>query len=59
MELLRDGWTAVTADRKLSAQYEHSLAVTEEGVRVLTVQNEEGKWEPPGRWVPPDYPKSP
>jgi len=59
MELLRDGWTAVTADGKLSAQYEHSLAVTEEGVRVLTVQNEEGKWEPPGRWVPPDYPKSP
>ena len=56
MELLRDGWTAVTADRKLSAQYEHSLAVTEEGVRVLTVQNEEGTWEPPGRWVPPGYP---
>ncbi len=53
--LLSDGWTAVTADGKLSAQYEHSLAVTEEGVRVLTVQNDEGIWEPPGRWSPPGY----
>jgi methionyl aminopeptidase len=53
MVLQSDGWTAVTADGKLSAQYEHSLAVTEEGVRVLTVQNDEGAWEPPGRWYPP------
>jgi methionyl aminopeptidase len=55
MDLLADGWTAVTRDRKLSAQYEHTLAVTEEGVRVLTVQNDEGRWEPPGRWSPPGY----
>jgi methionyl aminopeptidase len=55
MELLSDGWTAITADRKLSAQFEHSLAVTSEGVRLLTVQNEEGRWEPPGRWYPPGY----
>jgi methionyl aminopeptidase len=54
-DLLSDGWTAVTRDRKLSAQYEHTIAVTEEGVRVLTVQNDEGAWEPPGRWSPPGY----
>ena len=58
MVLLRDGWTAVTADGKLSAQYEHTLAVTEDGVRVLTVQNEEGAWEPPGRWYPPALTKA-
>ena len=55
MELLSDGWMAVTLDRKLSAQYEHTLAVTEQGVRVLTVQNDEGRWEPPGRWYPPEW----
>ena len=55
MEVLDDGWTAVTVDGKLSAQYEHTLAVTQDGVRVLTVQNDEGKWEPPGRWYPPGY----
>ena len=55
MELLSDSWTAVTLDRKLSAQYEHTLAVTEQGVRVLTVQNDEGRWEPPGRWYPSDW----
>jgi methionyl aminopeptidase len=54
MKLLKDGWTAVTADGKLSAQFEHTLAVTENGVRVLTVQNKEGAWEPPGRWYPPE-----
>lgn len=32
-----DGWTAMTADRSRCAQFEHSLAVTEEGVEVLTV----------------------
>lgn len=36
VELLDDGWTAVTQDRKLSAQFEHTLAVTDEGVEILT-----------------------
>ena len=54
MRLLADGWTAVTEDGALSAQYEHTLTVTDDGVRVLTVQNDEGAWEPPGRWYPPD-----
>ncbi len=55
MEILDDGWTAVTIDGKLSAQCEHTLAVTKDGVRVLTVQNDDGMWEPPGRWYPPGY----
>lgn len=36
VELLDDGWTAVTLDRKLSAQFEHTVAVTESGVEILT-----------------------
>ena len=34
--LLPDGWTVVTRDRSLSAQWEHTIAVTEDGHRVLT-----------------------
>ncbi|MCK6529964.1 type I methionyl aminopeptidase [Myxococcota bacterium] len=34
--ILGDGWTAVTVDRKLSAQFEHTLLVTRSGVDVLT-----------------------
>lgn len=34
--LLDDDWTAVTVDHKLSAQWEHTLAVTETGVEILT-----------------------
>lgn len=36
VELLADQWTAVTKDRMLSAQFEHTLAVTKSGVEVLT-----------------------
>jgi methionyl aminopeptidase len=36
VELLSDNWTAVTSDRKLSAQFEHTLVVTEDGVEILT-----------------------
>ncbi|NEO84217.1 MAG: type I methionyl aminopeptidase [Spirulina sp. SIO3F2] len=35
-EVLDDGWTALTKDRKLSAQFEHTIAVTKEGVEILT-----------------------
>ena len=35
-KILGDGWTAITKDRKLSAQFEHTLAVTKEGVEILT-----------------------
>jgi methionyl aminopeptidase len=34
--VLEDGWTAITKDRKLSAQFEHTIAVTEDGVEILT-----------------------
>lgn len=36
IKILDDGWTAVTADRKLSAHYEHTVAITENGARILT-----------------------
>ena len=36
-----DGWTVVTDDRKLSAQFEHTVAVTKTGVEVLTLRRDE------------------
>ena len=36
VRVLSDGWTAVTADRSLSAHFEHTVAITPEGPRVLT-----------------------
>jgi methionyl aminopeptidase len=36
-----DGWTVVTRDGQLSAQFEHTVAVTSNGVRVLTLRREE------------------
>lgn len=38
---LADDWTAVTRDGKLSAQWEHTVAVTEEGCEILTLRDEE------------------
>lgn len=38
-DMLDDGWTAVTKDRKLSAQFEHTIAVTKEGVKILTLMD--------------------
>lgn len=37
----RDGWTVVTRDKKLSAQWEHTIAVTADGYEVLTLREEE------------------
>lgn len=36
VKILSDGWTAVTRDRSLSAQFEHSVGVTEAGVEIFT-----------------------
>jgi methionyl aminopeptidase len=36
VKLLKDGWTAVTRDKSLSAQFEHSVGVTETGVEIFT-----------------------
>ncbi|NQT75520.1 MAG: type I methionyl aminopeptidase [Candidatus Omnitrophica bacterium] len=35
VEILDDGWTAVTKDRKLSAHFEHTICVTDKGPRIL------------------------
>jgi methionyl aminopeptidase len=48
VKVLSDGWTAVTRDRSLSAQFEHSVGVTETGVEIFTLS-------PRGRDRPP-YP---
>ncbi len=40
VEVLADNWTAVTKDRKLSAQFEHTVVVTNDGVEVLTTLSE-------------------
>lgn len=39
--LLGDGWTAITKDRKLTAQWEHTLAVTADGYEIFTLRNDE------------------
>jgi methionyl aminopeptidase len=41
MKVLGDGWTAVTKDRSLSAQWEHTILVTPNGYEILTLRNEE------------------
>jgi methionyl aminopeptidase len=38
MKMDQDGWTARTADGKLSAQYEHTLVITKEDPIILTEQ---------------------
>jgi REP element-mobilizing transposase RayT len=37
LKVLADRWTVITKDKKLSAQFEHTVAVTEEGVEILTL----------------------
>ena len=46
VKVLDDGWTAVTRDRSLSAQFEHMIGVTEDGVEVFT-------YSPAGLHKPP------
>ena len=46
VKILDDGWTAVTRDRSLSAQFEHMLGVTEAGCEIFTLS-------PAGYTVPP------
>ena len=41
VKLLGDDWTVVTRDRSLSAQWEHTLLVTDEGYEILTLREEE------------------
>ncbi len=37
VEILDDNWTAITKDRSLSAHYEHTVAVTQEGAQILSL----------------------
>jgi methionyl aminopeptidase len=46
VKVLDDGWTAVTRDRSLSAQFEHMIGITEEGVEVFTL-SPAGIFKPP------------
>ena len=48
VKLLRDGWTAVTRDKSLSAQFEHSIGITETGNEIFT-------WSEKGLHKPGDY----
>ncbi len=41
VKILKDGWTVVTKDRSLSAQWEHTILVTDDGFEVLTRRPEE------------------
>lgn len=41
VKLLPDGWTVVTKDRSLSAQWEHTILVTDDGHEILTLRQEE------------------
>lgn len=50
VKILDDGWTAVTRDRSLSAQFEHMVGVTEEGCEVFT-RSPAGYEKPPYRQV--------
>jgi methionyl aminopeptidase len=52
VKILGDGWTAVTRDRSLSAQFEHTVGVTETGVEVFTLS-------PAGMHRPPYSPNQP
>jgi methionyl aminopeptidase len=47
MKILQDGWTAVTRDKSLSAQFEHTLGVTETGYEIFTLS--------PKGWTKPPY----
>ncbi|MEX0799054.1 MAG: M24 family metallopeptidase, partial [Bacteriovoracaceae bacterium] len=44
-KLLKDGWTVVTKDGKPSAQFEHTILITDDGHEILTL-------DPDGRQVP-------
>lgn len=46
IKLLPDGWTVVTKDRSLSAQWEHTVLVTRQGHEILTLRSEEREQRP-------------
>ena len=46
VKMLKDGWTAVTKDKSLSAQFEHTLGITENGYEIFT-KSVKGYSKPP------------
>ena len=46
VKILNDGWTAVTKDKSLSAQFEHTLGITENGYEIFT-ESDKGYLKPP------------
>ena len=46
VKVLSDCWTAVTRDRSLSAQFEHSVGVTSTGVEIFTLSQRHGEKPP-------------
>lgn len=50
-EVQADGWTVSTADGQLSSHWEHTVAITADGPRVLTARSDEPEWplQSPGR----------
>ena len=46
VKMLNDGWTAVTKDKSLSAQFEHTLGITENGYEIFT-ESAKGFSKPP------------
>ena len=52
VKMLDDGWTAVTRDRSLSAQFEHSIGITEDGCEIFT-KSPKGLDRPP--YEDPDF----
>jgi len=45
-KMLNDGWTAVTKDKKLSAQFEHTIGITETGYEIFTLSKKELNYPP-------------
>ena len=45
-KMLKDGWTAVTKDKSLSAQFEHTIGVTKDGVEIFTESKKNYKQPP-------------
>jgi methionyl aminopeptidase len=49
VKILNDGWTAVTRDRSLSAQFEHTVGVTETGCEIFTLSPNGLDYPPPAQ----------
>ena len=46
VKVLSDGWTAVTSDKSLSAQFEHTVGVTKTGYEIFTLSNKNYTFPP-------------